>query len=59
MNVKTGFKYIEKTRGGIQWYMLESKNFISSINFKLKNENSKIESFIGQSITLRFSIKEI
>ena len=35
-----GYKYKEKFRGGIQWYMMESKDFISSIisNLKMKME---------------------
>ena len=36
MDVNPGYKYIEKFRGGIQWYMMEPKDVISSICFKLK-----------------------
>ena len=56
-DVSPGYKYIEKFRGGIQWYMLETKDFISSINFKSKNENGEIVSFNRQSITFRLSIR--
>ena len=59
MDVDPGYKYIEKFRGGIQWYMMESKDIISSICFKLKNENGNLVSFNGQNITFRLSIKEI
>ena len=59
MDVDPGYKYIEKFRGGVSWYMLETKDFTSSINFKLKNENSQLVSFNGQSITFRLSIKEV
>ena len=59
MDVDPGYKYIEKFRGGVQWYMMESKDIISSICFKLKNENGNLVSFNGQSITFRLSIKEI
>ena len=59
MDVDPGYEYIEKFRGGVQWYMMNSKDFISSINFKLKNENDNFVSFNGQSITFRLSIKEI
>ena len=59
MDVDPGYKYIEKFRGGVQWYMMNTKDFISSINFKLKNENDNFVSFNGQSITFRPSIKEI
>ena len=59
MDVDPGYKCIEKLRGGIQWYMMESEDIISSICFKSKNENNEIVSFNGQNITFRFSIKEI
>ena len=59
MDVDPGFKYIEIFRGGVQWYMIESKDNISSICFKLKNENGKLVSFNGQSLTFRLSITEI
>ena len=38
MDVNPGYRYIEKFRGGVQWYMMESKDVISSICFKLKDE---------------------
>ena len=39
MDVDPGNKYVEKIRGGVNWYMIGSKGFISNINFKFKNEN--------------------
>ena len=59
MDVDPGYRYIEKLRGGVQWIMMESKDIISSICFKLKNENGKLVSFNGQSVTFRLSIKKI
>ena len=59
MDVDPGYKYIEKLRGGVQWYMMESKDISSSTCFKMKNENNQLVSFNGQSITLRLSMKEI
>ena len=59
MDVHPGCKYIETFRGGVQWYMMYSKDFISSINFTLKNENNEPVSFNEQSITFRLSIKGI
>ena len=59
MDVDPGYKYIEKFRGGVQWYMMESEDIISSICFKLKNDNSQLVSFNGQSMTFRLSVKEI
>ena len=59
MDVDPGYKFMEKFSGGITWYMMESKDVISSICFKLKNENNQLVSFNGQSIIFRLSIKEI
>ena len=59
MDVDPGYKYIEKFRSGIHWYMMDTKDFISSINFKLKNENGNLVSFNGRSITFRLSIREV
>ena len=59
MDVDPGYKYIEKFHGGVQWYMMESKDIISTICFKLKNEYGNLVSFNGQIITFRLSIKEI
>ena len=58
-DVDPGYKYIEHFQGGIQWYIMESKDVISSLCFKLKNENGNLVSFNGQSITFRLSIEEI
>ena len=35
MTVDPGFNYVDKSSGGISWYMMESKYIISSICFKL------------------------
>ena len=59
MDVNPENKYIENCRGGVCWYMLQSKDNISSICLKLKNENNHFVSFNGQSITFRLPIKEI
>ena len=59
MDVDPGYKYIENFRGGVQWFLMENKDIISSISFKLKNENNQKVSFNGQSITFSLSIKEI
>ena len=57
MTVNPGYQYVEKISGDISWYMMQSKDIISSICFKLKNENNQLVSFNGQSITFRLSIK--
>ena len=36
MTVKTSYKYAEKIAGGISWYMMDTKDFISSNIFILK-----------------------
>ena len=38
MDVDLGYKYVEKFRGGVEWYMMKSKEFVSSISFEFKNE---------------------
>ena len=59
MDVDPRHKYIKRLRGGVQWYMTETKDFFSSDSFKLKNENNELVPFNAQSITFRFSIKEV
>ena len=59
MDVDPGYKFIEKIRGRVQWYMMNTEDFLSSINFKLKNENDDFISFNGQSITFRLSINGV
>ena len=59
MDVDPGYKYVEKFRGGVLWYMMEIKDIVSIICFKLKNEKKNLVSFNGQSVTFRLSIKEI
>ena len=59
MDVDPGLKFIEKFRGGVQWYKMDTKDFVSSFSFILKNENNKLISVNGQSITLRISINEV
>ena len=47
MDVDPGYKYIERFRGGVPWYRMESNDFISSVIFKLKIENGNLVSFNG------------
>ena len=58
MDVDPAYKKIQKVRGNFQWYILESKSFISSISFSIEKENGKLVSFNGQGITFCLSIKE-
>ena len=58
ITVSPGYKFDNRFEGGVQWYMMETKDVNSSISFKLKNENNEIVSFNGQSISFRLSIKE-
>ena len=58
MQVSPGYKFMNRFEGGVQWYMMETKDVISSICFKSKNENNELVSFNGQSISFRLSIKE-
>ena len=59
MSVSPGYKHICRLEGGVQWYMMESEDIISSISFKLKNEDGDLVSFNGQSLSFRLSITEI
>ena len=59
MTVDRAYEYARKNSGVISWYMMQSKHIISSICFKLKNENNQLVSFNSPSITFRLSIKEI
>ena len=59
LQVSPGYKFINRFEGGVQWYMMESKDIVSCIRFKLKNENGNSVSFNGQSVTFRLPIKEI
>ena len=58
MDGNPGFRYVAKIRGGIRWYMMQSKDFIQILVLYLKKENGDIVSFNGQSITFRFTIKK-
>ena len=59
VTVNPGYKYVSRFAGGFIWDMMDSKDTISSINFRLKNENGNLVSFNGQSVTFRLLIKEI
>ena len=58
MDVDPGYKYTQKFRRGVQRFMMELEDFISSTSFESKIENGNFVSFNGQSITFRLSIKE-
>ena len=58
METDPGYKHNENFRGGVQWYKMESKDIISSICFKRKNEINQPVSFNSQSIAFIISIEE-
>ena len=55
MDVDSGYKYIEKIRGGVQWYKKENKDFISSIIFNLKNGNGNL---VVHALLLDYQLKK-
>ena len=59
MYVDPGYEYTEKFRGGVQWYMMESKDFVLFIRFEFKNGSNQLVFHDGQSIPFRLSIKEV
>ena len=58
VTVDPGYKYPENTWGGIHCYILESKDCLQIISFKLENETGNLVPFNGQRVTFRLSIKE-
>ena len=40
--VDPGYKYVEKFAGDISLYMMNTNDFIPSINFKLKKEKNQL-----------------
>ena len=58
MTVNPGYKYVERFAGGVAWYMLHTNDFISSFNFKLKNENNELVSFNDQSVISDYLLKK-
>ena len=59
MTIAPAFKYVERFSGGIQWQMMETKDIIINISFKLKNKNGDLVPLKGESLSFRLSIKEI
>ena len=45
MNFSPGYKFINRFEGSAQWYMMETKDDISSIPFDLKNEKTELVFF--------------
>ena len=58
MSASPGYKFIDRFDGGVQWYMTECRDFISSICFKIKNENIQLVSFNGENGTFRLSLEK-
>ena len=58
MTINPGYKYVERFFGGITWYMMESKDIISSICFKLKNENNQLVSFSYIQIINQINLRD-
>ena len=54
MDLDPGFKYMEMFRGCVQWYMIESENFISNISLELKNQNGGLVSLNKQALYFPF-----
>ena len=59
MDVDPGYKFFEKIRAGLQWFMLESKDFISNVSVFINNEIGNLIYVNSQSNTFRLSFKQI
>ena len=51
MTIDARCKRVEELADGISWYMMNTKDYISTINFVLKIENNDLVSFKGQTNT--------
>ena len=58
MDVDPGYKFMEKFTGGISWYTMESKDFVSSFNFKLENEENDLVSFLDKVFFFDYQLKK-
>ena len=52
------YKYVEKFRGGIKWYMMNTKDFISNTNFKFKKEHDELVSLNGEKLLFAYLLKK-
>ena len=60
MDVDPGYSYEEKFRGRVQWYMMNSNDFTSNINFISKNEKkNELVSINGHKIFFRLSNEKV
>ena len=59
MTIDPGYKYLERFAEAISWYMMITIDFISNINFKMKNENDELVSFNGRTLTFRLPNKKV
>ena len=59
MDVEPGFKTEEDSKGGIQWFTMDTKVCFSNISFKTREKNGKIVSTNGRSVIVRFSFEEV
>ena len=50
MQVSPGYNFVNRFDGGVQWYMMESKDVFSSISFKFKKRKRKF-SIVERAIT--------
>ena len=58
MTVNLVYKNVKAFAGGITWYMMETRDVISSFSFKLKYESDELVIFEGQNISFRLSTNE-
>ena len=45
MTVDAGYIIVQKFAGVTSWYKMNTKGFISTKNFKIRNENNELVSF--------------
>ena len=56
---RSGIQIRWEFKGGVQWHLMKSKDFVSKISSNLKCENRNLIIFLGQSLFFRLSIKDV
>ena len=59
MDVGPGYKYIDKIRGGVQWYMLEAKTFFKHQFYIQKMKTMKWYLSMDKALLSNYQSKEL
>ena len=59
MDIDPKYEHIEKFRGGVPMFVMESKDFISNIVSKVETKSGELVSINGRTISFPLSFKEV